>query len=167
MHMRKLKQSDLPLLVKYANNEKIANEIINIPHPYREPDAAFRLSYVNRGFVDKTRFVFAIILLDIQEFVGEISLHYHQNKSAAELGYWIAEPFWNKGLASEAIDSVIRFGFEQLDLDRIYASCGVENEPSSRVLIKNGLTKIAEVGNMEHYEIYKNIKLSTTEQQKK
>jgi ribosomal-protein-alanine N-acetyltransferase len=52
--LRKLEYEDLPALIKYADNQKVADKIVNIPHPFREPDAAFRLSYVLQGWKKKT-----------------------------------------------------------------------------------------------------------------
>jgi RimJ/RimL family protein N-acetyltransferase len=149
LKFRKLEIEDLPSLVKYANNRKISDWIINIPYPYQEPNAAFRMSYVVQGFKTKSRYVFAIILRETDEMIGEISLHL--NGQNAELGYWIGEPFWNKGLISEAVKEVIDFGFKDLDLQLIHATCHVENPASGRVLMKNGFQQHGLKGNIIQY----------------
>ena len=53
--MRKITVGDIPSLVKYANNKKISGNIINIPYPYEEPNAVFRISSVHQGFKNKQR----------------------------------------------------------------------------------------------------------------
>ena len=75
LKLRKISIEDIPSLVKYANNKRIADKILNIPYPYQEPDAVFRISYVYQGFKNKTRYVFAIIFQENEELIGEISLH--------------------------------------------------------------------------------------------
>lgn len=60
--LRKIEVEDISSLVKYANNRKISDYIINIPYPYQEPDAAFRISYVVQGFKKKARFVLLLFI---------------------------------------------------------------------------------------------------------
>lgn len=152
--LRKLDIEDLPFLVKYADNKKISDRIINIPHPYQEPNAVFRLSYIVQGFKNKSRFVFAVEFKAEQQFIGEISLHLHKDK-AAELGYWIAEPFWNKGIATEAIGAILKFGFETLGLQLTNASCDKDNTASMRVLIKNNFYEKGQSTSLIYYELSK------------
>ncbi len=53
LKLRKIQVEDIPSLVKYANNKKISDHILNIPYPYQEPDAVFRISYIVQGFKNK------------------------------------------------------------------------------------------------------------------
>jgi len=98
LKLRKIQIGDVSSLVKHANNKKISDNILNIPYPYQEPDAVFRISYVVQGFKSRARYVFAIILKESEEFIGEISLHLDSHNNIAELGYWLANHFGIKGL---------------------------------------------------------------------
>ena len=151
LKLRKISIEDIPSLVKYANNKKIADNIINIPYPYQEPDAVFRISYVYQGFKNKTRYVFALIFKETEELIGEVSLHLDNSRNIAQLGYWIAEPFWGKGIATEATSEILKFGFEKLDLNKIYATHYPENKASGKVMLNNKMIKEAEL--KEHYRI--------------
>ncbi|MEY3242851.1 MAG: hypothetical protein RIR11_4290 [Bacteroidota bacterium] len=151
LKLRKIQIEDIDALVKYANNKKISDHIVNIPYPYREPDAVFRISYVVQGFKNKLRYVFAIILKETAEFIGEISLHFDNDKQVAQLGYWIGEPFWNQGIGTEAVQSILKFGFEKLHLSIIFATVHAENGASAQVLVKNSMTKHHENGNVIKY----------------
>jgi ribosomal-protein-alanine N-acetyltransferase len=102
LKLRIIRAQDIPSLVKYGNNKKIANRVLNIPYPYQEPDAVFRISSVHQGFKNKVRYAFAIIFKETEELIGEISLHLDDSKDTAQLAYWIGEPYWNKGIATEA-----------------------------------------------------------------
>jgi RimJ/RimL family protein N-acetyltransferase len=138
--LRRLEPEDFPALVRHADNQKVTERIANMPYPYREPDAAFRLGYVMKGFKERKRFAFAIVLRAGAELIGEISIN-REDDDNAQLAYWLGEPFWGQGLMTEAVAAVLAFGFEQLPVRYIYASCHPDNPASARVLEKNGLTQ--------------------------
>ena len=151
--LRKLTPDDFPLLVKHANNRKVAQHILNMPHPFDEPQAVFRMHYVVQGFRNKERFVFAIALQDTDELIGEISLHVEQTRNIAQLAYWVAEPFWRQGFATEAALSVIRFGLGTLGLQLIFAECHPDNIASEKVLVKCGMMKNPGSGGILQYVV--------------
>lgn len=153
LELRQLQADDIPSLVKYANNKKISDYVLNIPHPYHEPDAVFRISYVLQGFKTKARYVFAIIWKDTDEFIGEIGLHLDGKGNIAQLGYWVGEPFWGKGIATETIGAVLKFGFEKLGLEMIFATCYADNIASAKVLLKNGMKEDNKNGSIIQYSI--------------
>ena len=155
--LRKIQIEDVPALVKYANNKKISENVLNLPYPYQEPDAVFRISYVVQGFKKKARYVFAIILKERQELIGEISLHMDNIYHVAQLGYWVGEPFWNQGIASEAVAAMLQFGFETLNLDFIYATCNEQNKASAKVLEKNGMEIHHVNGGVIQYRIVRSL----------
>lgn len=137
--IRKLEMSDKHLLAKYMNNKKIWDNVRNqIPFPYSESDAEF---FINLAQTDLSNQSFAIEFNG--EFCGVISLMLQKDiyKKSAEIGYWIGESFWGKGIASKAVGLITRFGFENFDLIRIYAGVFEPNLGSMKVLEKNGYKK--------------------------
>ena len=158
--LRKLRVEDVLALVRYADNKKIADRIWNIPYPYREPDAVFRISYVHQGFISKTRYVFAIILKEREELIGEISLHLEEGRERGQLGYWIGEPFWGRGIATEAAGAILAFGFRKLKLEEIYGTCHADNPASAKILLHQGMKREGIVGSILTYgltrEAYEN-----------
>lgn len=151
LRLRKVKISDVPSLLKYCHNKKISEQIINIPYPYREEDAVFRINFVWQGFKNNERYVFAITFKNSDELIGEIGLHLDKSNTSAQFGYWIAEPFWAKGIASEATAAILKFGFMDLHLNKIYATHYPENPASGKVMLKNKMIKEAEL--KAHYKI--------------
>lgn len=141
LRLRKPTTKDLPKIREYANNSEIAKMTLNIPHPYQEKDAIFWLNRANQGFEDKSKYVFAICKLSNDDFIGGISLKINSRFNRAELGYWIAEPFWNKGFATEATQETLRFGFEEAGIHKIFATHLLDNPASGKVMTKNGMTK--------------------------
>jgi len=111
----------------------------------------FRIRYVNEGFKTNSRYVFAIVLKETNEFIGEISLHLDDKKDVAQLAYWIGEPFWKNGFATEAVKAILKFGFETLNVDLIFATCDEKNLASTRVLEKNEMRKKRSTGSILEY----------------
>ncbi|HEX7708287.1 MAG TPA: GNAT family protein, partial [Thermoanaerobaculia bacterium] len=64
-----------------------------------------------------------------------------KGEGIAELGYWVGVPFWGRGYASEAAAEVIRFGFEDCGMHRIYGCHYARNPASGRILEKVGMTR--------------------------
>lgn len=151
LKLRKVSTSDIPSLVKYCNNKSISDQIINIPYPYGEEDAVARINFVLQGFKNLERYVFAISLKGNQELIGEIGLHLDKVNNSAQFGYWIAEPFWGKGIATEATSAILKFGFTELNLNKIYATHYPDNKASGKVMLNNKMIKEAEL--KDHYKI--------------
>ncbi len=148
----RLQASYIPKIVEYAGNRKIAEMTLHIPHPYHEEDAIFWIHLSNEGFRNGDRFTFGIFRIEDNEFIGGMGLRVDQSNHRAELGYWIAEPYWNMGYATEASKAILKFGFEEIGLHKILATHVSENEASGKVMIKSGMVKEGELA--EH--VYKN-----------
>ena len=135
---------DIPKIVEYAGHEAISANTLSFPNPYAEKDAIFWINTAWQGMLDKSKYVFGIRLLDTDDFIGGMGLHTSLHSDRAELGYWIAAPYWNQGYATEAATAVLRFGFETLNLHKIHASHFLNNPASGKVMIKNGMIKEGE-----------------------
>lgn len=98
--------------------------------------------------------MFAIILKETNEFIGEIGLHFDRS-NRAQLGYWVGQPLWNKGIVSEAVAAVLEFAFGKLALDQVYATCHTDNGASGRVVEKNGMKQSGIAGNVATYVLSK------------
>ena len=134
--LRPFTDTDLSSLVKYANNRNVAKNLTNMfPFPYSEKDGKKFISMTNEA---EPRQVFAI---DIKgETAGAIGIHPQADiwRNNAELGYWLAEPFWGKGIMTEAVKQMVEYGFVNFEIDRIYARPFGSNIGSQKVLEKAG-----------------------------
>jgi len=140
-----LEVSDIPRIVEYADNPNIANNLKALPQPYREKDAISWLHHAREGFDSQRVYIFKLGLKETNEFIGGMGLHLKKEHHKAEVGYWIGEPFWNKGYATEALRAILKFGFEALDLNKIYAMYYDFNPASGRVMENNKMIKEAEL----------------------
>lgn len=143
--LTELKASDIPIIVKYAANKSISDYTLNLPFPYTEKDAVYWVNLANQGLKNKTHFIFAIRLKENDAFMGGIGLTVEQRFFRSEIGYWIAEPFWNNGFTTEAAKAIINFGFKELGLNKLTSSHLEKNFASGKVMIKCGMKKEGEL----------------------
>jgi ribosomal-protein-alanine N-acetyltransferase len=133
--------ADVPRLVALAGDYEVAKNTLNIPHPYREEDAWRWVQLTQENYELQTGYAFALELRATGEFIGGMGLTVERRFDRAEVGYWLGQPYWGQGLASEALAAVLRFGFEELELNKIYATHIPENPASGRVMQKNGMVQ--------------------------
>ncbi|MDZ7693857.1 MAG: GNAT family N-acetyltransferase [Balneolaceae bacterium] len=79
IRLRKPRVKDIPRIMEYADNPKVSDMTLNIPHPYQEEDAIFWLNMANKGFEGRLHFIFAICLLQTDEFIGGIGLRFNED----------------------------------------------------------------------------------------
>lgn len=135
--LRPWSKTDLPTIAKYANNIKIANNLIDgFPHPYTEDDA---LSFLN--LIEKSKDLILCIEIN-NEFAGSIGIHLKKDihRKNAEIGYWLAEPYWGQGIMSRVVPEMVTKAFNQFDIERIYAPVFGRNKASQHVLQKCGFS---------------------------
>lgn len=143
--LKKLRQKDLQLIVKYAGDEEVSKYTLNMPFPYNTKDAIWWIKFSEHCFEDKSRYIFGIYLKETNEFIGGIDIQGVNRDMKANVGYWVAKHFWNKGIMTEALNRILQFGFEELKLNKIYAMYLLENESSGRVMQKVGMVKEGEL----------------------
>lgn len=134
--IRPYSSSDAEALAHYANNRKVwLNLRDGFPHPYTLENAHSFLTSVSQQ--NPTTFY---AIASAQEAIGGIGISLNQDvhRLTAELGYWLGEPFWCKGIMTEAVTAFTSYCFEQFNLLRIYAEPYANNLASSRVLEKAG-----------------------------
>lgn len=127
---------DIDAIAILADNPAIATMLSRMPHPYSRADAqAFVTASAKR---ENGNCVYAITETDSGRFLGCCSLEAGPDGRSLEIGYWIGEPFWGRGIATEAVHSLIAMAFRTRDVDHIDARCRVTNPASRRVLQKSG-----------------------------
>jgi len=110
----------------------------NVPHPYEDGVAEKWIGGHEAAFQQGSRMVFAITLRS-GELVGAIGMSINEKHRRGELGYWIGKAFWNNGYCTEAVRTVVRYGFEEHGLNRIEARHMTKNPASGRVMEKAGM----------------------------
>jgi len=136
--IRSFRESDADSIARYANNRKIWLNLRDaFPHPYTVQDGSDFIEMVSTRKIETT---FAISIGDAA--VGSIGfgLHSDVERKTAEIGYWLGEPFWNRGIMTEVLRTITEYAFDTHQLTRIFALPFEWNHPSMRVLEKTGYT---------------------------
>jgi len=153
IRLRPFALSDIQRLAQLANNKNVWDNLRDyIPHPYTEKDAEDYIIFCNN---QNPMTNFAIEYNN--ELVGTIGLILQKDvyRKSAEIGYWIGEPYWGKGIVTKAVELMVEYGFQNLDIIRIFTGVFDFNIGSQKVLEKNGFEKEAVFKNA----IFKNGKI--------
>lgn len=130
---------DLEDVVSQMNStSEISENTLKLPFPYHKQHADYWFQMAEFSFQKKEAFIFGIREKENLKLIGAIGLHIDIGNNKAEVGYWLGKSFWNKGYVSEGLREVLKFGFEELKLNKIYASHFHHNPASGKVLEKNG-----------------------------
>ena len=134
--VRSFRDTDAAELARHANNRKVWLQLRDrFPHPYTIDDAC-RFIVFARDADPETDFAVTVGSLA----VGAIGLTLHDDveRCSAEVGYWLGEPYWGRGIATRALAAFTRFAFATFDLERLYAVPFASNAASRRVVHKAG-----------------------------
>ena len=138
--IRSWKISDANDLALALNNKKILDNLRDgLPYPYTVADASEYINAMCNADSNKT-FAFAIVFDN--KVVGSVGLFRQENihSRTAEIGYYISEECWGKGIGTSAVKQACEFVFSNTDIIRIFAEPFAHNIASSRVLEKVGFS---------------------------
>ena len=139
--VRSWQKDDLQALVRHANNPKIAANLRDqFPHPYTRRDA---IDYLEYAQVQEPITSFAIEYGG--EAVGGVGFLIGRDiaRMSAEMGYWLSEELWGRGIATRAAAAMSDWAFENYGLTRVFAMAFAHNAASIRVLEKAGFEREA------------------------
>lgn len=134
--LREWKRSDADALAAIANNKKIWDCVRDrLPYPYTKKDAKEWLKLVR-----KQKIVTTFCIEVDGNLAGSIGVTLKDDvyRKTAEIGYFIAEEYWGKGIATEAVKQMVSYVQKEFDVVRIYAEVFEYNKASMRALEKNG-----------------------------
>ena len=138
--LRKLSMDDTDDMYEYACRADVTEYLTWSPHTDKAHTFDY-LSYLQKRYKTGDFFDWAIVCRDTKKMIGTCGFtRFDFTNNSAEIGYVINPEFKGKGIATEACGRVIRFGFENLVLNRIECRFMVENSASRRVMEKNNMT---------------------------
>ena len=138
--LRLLDRADIKSIQDAASNRAVADTTISIPYPYPTGEAERYVFKKIADFEAGNSVSWAIEIEREKAFCGVIEIRdIDREHLQGELSFWLAVEAWGKGYTSEALKPILRFGFEDLELNRLYAYHMVRNPASGKVLQKNGL----------------------------
>ncbi len=140
--LRPFTLEDAPRVQELVSNWNVASMVARIPHPYPDGGAEEWISGHNERRASGDSWPFAIETKKAG-LVGTIGLS-KTDGSSMEIGYWIGEPYWGNGIASEAARVLVEFAFDILDIEKLTAGHFKGNPASGRILTKVGFLTVGE-----------------------
>jgi RimJ/RimL family protein N-acetyltransferase len=131
--MRPPHEVDVAQLIELADNRHVAEMLARMPHPYGEAEAR---SFLAMAAAPRSGAVYALTLKEGGAFVGCGGLN--ATDRGLELGYWIGEPYWRQGFATEAAHALVDLAFARTSIQVLHCSTRVINPASRRVIHKCG-----------------------------
>lgn len=152
LSLRELILSDWQAVHKYASNPEVVKYLPFGPNTIKDTKKFLYRNLGHQQTQPREHFILAVTLKDYGELIGSgrISITNVENKEGS-IGYSLNQDFWGHGYATEVAAALINFGFKQLQLHRIYATCDPENLSSARILEKIGMKQEGYL--REHYLI--------------
>jgi RimJ/RimL family protein N-acetyltransferase len=144
--LRPFRHADKKSLSRHANNKKISENLRDrFPHPYTEESAEWFINFVLSDNDPVKHFIIEIN----NEAAGVISVSPDKDvyRLNAEIGYWLGEEHWGKGIMTAVIEATVKYVFENLDIKRIYATPFATTIGSIKALEKAGFIKEAIIRN--------------------
>jgi RimJ/RimL family protein N-acetyltransferase len=139
LRLRTVEPADAESIQKAAKAREISDTMISIPHPYPEGEAERYVKRQMEGRQAGHSMAFAIEHKEDEKFLGVLELRkIDAEHLLAEMSFWLIPEVWGQGYMSEVVQVVIKYAFEDLGLNRLYAYCMVRNPATGRVLEKNG-----------------------------
>ncbi len=136
--LRPLKAGDKPVINALAGNWNVAKTTLSIPHPYSIEMAEEWIEFTHTNFLNGAAATYAICDKNAGSLLGAITLIKSESGEATyELGYWVGEPYWNQGYATEAVGAMIKHAFKHLAANKITATHLDSNTASGKVMLKN------------------------------
>ncbi|MCG7342564.1 GNAT family N-acetyltransferase [Sporosarcina sp. ACRSL] len=140
--LREMEEKDWIDVHKYASQEKVCQYQPWGPNTEQQSKDFVKQVLIDAKKEPRSRFVFAIIVRESGDMIGagEITIRDYSNK-VGEIAYIVNPQYWGKGFATEVAKLLIAYGFNDLRLHRIFATCDPRNIGSSKVLEKVGMSK--------------------------
>lgn len=136
--LREWRKDDAQVLVGIIGNKKVQDNLRDgIPYPYRKEDADI---FIKEMITPVSGQIYPFAITVDGELAGSIAVYRRDNIHfrTGELGYYLGERFWGKGVGTEAVKQICSYIFKYTDIIRIFAEPFAENKASCRVLEKAG-----------------------------
>ena len=140
VYVSEIEAGDKAAYLVHLKEKEISDNTLNIPYPYTEKDADWWLAHVAEQTHERGRSVNWAVRRQDGYLIGGIGfMDLHIGKShKAEIGYWLAKPYWGQGIMTATVKNVCDYAFAELTVVRITANVFAFNARSARVLEKAG-----------------------------
>ena len=142
--LRPFEDTDVTAVSAYRGNAEVMQFITGAPETAEDVTQFLLRTRFYAQQQPQSQYRFALVLTSIGRVIGGSGLDITDwDRREAEIGYHLHRDFWGQGIATEAATELLRFGFEDLKLHRIFADCAADNAASAHVMEKVGMRKEA------------------------
>ncbi|RYZ62415.1 MAG: N-acetyltransferase [Proteobacteria bacterium] len=153
--LREFERGDFASVHEYASDSEVTQHMEWGPNSEADTQSFIDQVLSDREQSPRLMYDRAITLADTGEVIGSASIRIRDLKNQnADFGYVLNRRYWGQGLATEVALELVRFGFEELKLHRIFATCRPDNHASARVLMKAGLMQ---EGHLKHTKLIRGV----------
>ncbi|WP_106767511.1 GNAT family N-acetyltransferase [Paenibacillus faecalis] len=138
--LRPFSLEDAKVVQELAGDKYIAETTLYIPHPYEDGIAEEWIKTHADHFNENRSLTLAIAHKEQKYVIGSISIAFHTKFNHGELAYWVGKKYSNHGYCTEAAKGIVKYAFEEMHLNRIYARYLGNNPASGKVMQKLGMT---------------------------
>jgi [ribosomal protein S5]-alanine N-acetyltransferase len=139
LNLRPINANDSGRIEELAEDYDIAKSTLNIPHPYPKGSGVQFIESILNAEKNNKIVMFAIEEKESQLLIGLININLSAPYKRGELAYWVGKEYWGKGYGTEATRIVLEYGFNDLNLNKIFAASFTTNPGSWRIMEKVGL----------------------------
>jgi len=139
--LRLFQTSDAETVATLCNNYNIYKSTMYLPFPYSIDDALSWIEFHYDNLIEDFSYEFAVTDKETGELYGSIGLSNNIDFNQGEIAYWIGEPYWGKGYATEAAQAILQFAFEEKKLHKVFARYFSSNPASGKVMEKIGMNQ--------------------------
>lgn len=139
LYLRPFTLDDSKTVQKLAGDKEVAKKTLDIPYPYEDGIAEKWINTHDEEYTNNKSLTLAIIHIKGEDLIGAIGLKLNNKDENGELGYWVGREYWNDGYCTEAAKGIVKYGFEEMKLNRIYANHLKKNPASGKVMEKIGM----------------------------
>jgi len=137
--LRPYRMSDAKMITPLLNNWNVVKNLSTLPFPYELEHARDFIKKTNGEMKKKEPENFVYVIEVDGKAAGAIGMHHIKHGHKAEMGYWLAENHWGKGIMTEVVKKFMALVFVKFKLRRIYAKAYASNRGSMRVMEKVGM----------------------------
>ncbi len=153
----KVSAIDIPGITSYLNARKNYNLTLSLPFPYLQTDIEEWIKNTDKKFKTDEQITFAVKTLNTEDFIGIIQLRL-EKFNRAELCYEFIEKYRSRGFVSEAFQTVMKYGFNDLKLNKIFATHQPKNLRAGRTMLNNHMKKEGLLReHVQHEGVYKDL----------
>lgn len=142
--LREYREADFEGVHAYSKDPRTVRFMTWGPNTSEDTRNFIQLAISQQTVEPRLNYHFVVVLRERDQIIGGCGIHIRRPEHrGAEIGYCFNRQFWGQGYATEVMQALLKFGFEELNLHRIIATCDPRNTGSERVMQKNGLRKEA------------------------